>query len=206
MENYEVDKLGVAQAIFRKKVQKGILLRKIKSFILWASVTVIIVLAVFMACFQISYCTDDAMGNLIKQGNIVITNRLAFLINGPERGELISFRIRDSSGKTKILQRRLIAYQGEKVMISNSQLYVDNMLCDESYVVGSTDSELRTVNVPEGTYYVLSDVREIGPDSRNDIYIAQKDIVGSVFCNFYLPTSLEEAAKLFYSNLLDKVQ
>lgn len=200
MKKEDAYKLGVGQTQFRKKFKRKKRLKRVRDFILWSLLLTNLFSAVFFTCIKITRCLDDGMNGSINQWDYVITDRLSFSLREPKRGEIITCTIKDSSGVEKCLQRRIIAFPGETVEIRGGTLTIDGRPCKESYASGITESEVATVIVPPGTYYVLSDARETGPDSRNGIYVTADSITGAVIMNFSIPSSPEE----FFTKLIDR--
>lgn len=174
----EAYKLGVGQTRFRKKFRRKQRMKKFKSFLLWTSCTALTAAAVFSVGFHVSAASDAGMSGYINEGETVLSNKMSFLIREPYRGEVVTCRV-NIGGTDHILNRRVIAFAGETVEIRDGVLYIDGNPCEESYVSMGTNSDIASYTVPPGCYYVLSDNRNAGPDSRDGIYIDRSDIIGS---------------------------
>ena len=100
MKKEEAFKLGVAQTNFRKKFKRKRRLKKARSFILWFLSFCVLSVILFTTCFHTSTCVDKGMegtnANSIKQGETVISNKLAFLTKKPQRGEVITCRLENA--------------------------------------------------------------------------------------------------------------
>lgn len=200
MRKEDAYKLGVAQTKFRKKFRRKKRWKKVVSFLLWLLILIAFISAIFISCIKVSTCTDNGMIGTIPEGNIVLTNKLSFMLRNPERGEVITLKTKDDSGVRKMLQRRIIAFPNEEVEILNGAIYINGKQCEESYASDITESEVSTIVVPQGTYYVLSDARDVGPDSRNGLYVEPSDIIGTVLYNFNT-----DSLKDFLENIADKI-
>ena len=180
IDNEKAYILGVAQTRFRNAYQLKKKSRKVTGIITAVLASVIIIIGMFFVTTFVSYTGDTAMQPGFQPGNVVLTNRLAYLINPPQRGDVITFRISDGY-VTKTVQRRIIALPGESVEIKNGKIMVNGQECQEGYIAGTTNAAVTHVTVPTGTYYVLCDNRDEGPDSRNEIYVASNSIIGSAY-------------------------
>lgn len=180
IDNEKAYILGVAQTRFRNAYQQKKKSRKVTGIITAVLASAIIIIGMFFVTTFVSYTGDNAMQPGLQPGNVVLTNRLAYLINPPQRGDVITFRISDGY-VTKTVQRRIIALPGESVEIKNGKIMVNGQECEENYIAGVTNAAVTHVTVPTGTYYVLCDNRDEGPDSRNEIYVASNSIIGSAY-------------------------
>lgn len=96
-----------------------------------------------------------------------------------ERGDMIIFRYHN-----KILIKRLIAGPGSEVnIVSDGSVYVDGSLLPEFYLTEKSPGVCTTefpCTVPEGTYFVLGDQRNISADSRNEQIgcVSKEQVVG----------------------------
>ncbi len=128
----------------------------------------------FMPVFEIS---GTSMQPRFNSGEIVISVKQTKL----ERGDVIAFY-----HGNKILIKRVIAGAGAWINIDqDGNVYVDGLKIQENYIsekyLGETNIEF-PYQVPDGSYFVLSDVRKDTQDSRNsDIgCIPKEDIIGKI--------------------------
>lgn len=104
----------------------------------------------------------NSMSPNLNKGDIVAT------VKGQdwEQGDVIAFQYHN-----KILIKRLIAGPGSEVnIVSDGSVYVDGNLLPEFYLTEKSQGVCTTefpCTVPEGTYFVLGDQRNISADSRN---------------------------------------
>ena len=96
------------------------------------------------------------------------------------------------------LIKRIVATEGDTVMIENGKVFVNNVELDEiylpegrmTYLPGGSISNLNegeSAVVPENTYFLLGDNREVSKDSRySDIgFVKRKEIKGRVFFRYW---------------------
>ena len=159
-----------------------------------------IVIAIFLA-FVISFfivqpnqVNGDSMLPNIRPNEYVLTNRvrkhiiwLSFLGAEYKRGEIVVFKLPDNEPFIK----RVIGLPGDKVMIKDEQVYVNDKLLIETYLDDSVVTSAKSGGpfkdgipavVPEDHYVVFGDNRSISLDSRTRTvgFVHRKYIKGPV--------------------------
>lgn len=126
--------------------------------------------------FPVLKIYGTSMSPVVNNGDIVV----AVKKNKFNSSDVVAFYYNN-----RMLVKRVIATPQDWVNIDeDGNIYVNNVLLDESYTYGKTvqgDIEY-PFQVPSDSYFVLSDQREIMVDSRNKEIgcIKQEDIVGKV--------------------------
>jgi signal peptidase I len=103
-----------------------------------------------------------------------------------KRGEVIVFVSPEDPKKDFV--KRLIAFGGERVEISNGKIYVNGEVIDEPVSIHSVNyqnagdygREGVPVTVPEGCYFVLGDNSGSSRDSRYWGFVPKKNLIGKV--------------------------
>lgn len=143
-----------------------------------------------------------SMAETMQDGDRLIVNRLpatwSQLQNKPytpERGEIIVFKnpkFDELNNKEEYIVKRVIAFEGERVSLTNGKYTVYNDEHPEGFnpdeanngEAGSpTSGTINNVTVPEGTLFVSGDNRQDNHsyDSRNGLgYIPLYDVIGPV--------------------------
>ena len=119
-----------------------------------------------------------SMENTIMPESRIIINRLAYINEKPERGDIISFYFPDD-GKTNFL-KRVIGLPGETVLGKDGYVYIDGTILEEIYLKEPMEGEFGPFTVPEDSYFVMGDNRNNSWDSRywTDPFVEKKEIVG----------------------------
>ncbi|MBR4760577.1 MAG: signal peptidase I [Lachnospiraceae bacterium] len=109
-----------------------------------------------------------SMENTILPGDRLIGNRLAYLKDGPERGDIVMFRY--PVDESDIYIKRVIGLPGETIEIREAKIYINGNpeplyepYLKEEWVVASDGLSL---NIPEGCYFCMGDNRNNSADSR----------------------------------------
>ena len=124
----------------------------------------------------------SSMAPTLKGGDIV----LGLKKSNFKRGDVIAFY-----HNNHILIKRVIALSNEWVDIDeDGNVFIDGILLEESYLdkkaLGNTDI-IFPYQVPDGSYFVLGDKREISIDSRDSRVktINHNDIIGKVLIKIW---------------------
>lgn len=150
--------------------------RILKSTVYVLLIVVAISAIVATLVFPVLKIYGTSMSPVVDNGDIVVSVKK----NKFDYSDVVAFYYNN-----KILVKRVIATPQDWVNIDdNGNIYVNDVLLDESYAYGKTnqgDIEY-PFQVPSDSYFVLSDQREIMVDSRNKVIgcIKQEDIVGEV--------------------------
>ena len=133
----------------------------------------------------------SSMVSLIDPGDRLIGFRLAYVFDGPERGDVVIFRY-PIDEKQKFI-KRVIGLPGETVEIREGKIYIDGSLepLEEDYLPEEwvVNNDGLYYEVPEDAYFVLGDNRNISKDAR---YWAQEAL------SLGLASTPEEAEKYTY--------
>lgn len=178
-ENSKVKKISVQELEnelkrenYRSKYFK-ILTSTIYALIIVAAVAAIVATLV-MPVLQIS---GSSMTPTFQEGEIVFSIKTKNL----KPGDIIAFY-----HGNKILVKRVIAGAGSWVNITiDGDVYVNGELLEENYIQEKMLGETNITypyQVPDGSWFVLGDHREVSIDSRNSEIgcIKQEDIVGKI--------------------------
>ena len=122
---------------------------------------------------------SESMEPTLKTGDWGFANGLAYVINNPERGDIV---IVDSDELNEIVIKRVIGLPGDTVSFYDGYVYINDGLVYEEYIASDieTNSYVNDFIVPEGCYFLLGDNRELSNDSRfwNNPYIPKNKIKG----------------------------
>lgn len=147
-------------------------------------ILIVVALAVLIATLvlPILQIYGNSMEPTLNEGNIVVAVKKSDF----KSGDVIAFYYNN-----RILVKRVIATPSQWVDIDeNGNVFVNNKLLEEPYIkeknYGEVDIEF-PYQVPEGTYFILGDERELSVDSRNSSIgtISQEDIIGKVVFNIW---------------------
>lgn len=129
---------------------------------------------------------SESMEPTLMVHDWTIADRRAYRDRAPERGDKIIFY---SHEEEESMCKRVIGLPGETVSFVGGRVYIDGKPLDESaYLEEDVMTECQdTFVVPEDSYFLLGDNREISLDSRfwEEPYISIEDIQSRIF--FVIP-------------------
>ena len=122
--------------------------------------------------FQVAQVEDNSMLPTYEYGEKALISRLAYAGDRkPVRGDvvLIPNLVYAVTGENGIMMKRIVAVGGDRVMITEGKVYVNNREIEEDYVFSQgTGGEMNEVRVPVGKVFVLGDNRAASTDSRSE--------------------------------------
>lgn len=153
------------------------------------------VLALVVAVILKNYVIINAdvptgsMENTIMPGDRLIGNRLAYMNDAPERGDIIIFRYPDD--EEELYVKRVIGLPGETVDITDGKIYIDGasepmeeVYLKEEWTVATGDYHFE---VPAEAYLVLGDNRNDSWDARywTNTYVHLDKILGKAVVTYW---------------------
>ena len=154
--------------------------KKKSEWLEWAKAIIIaILIALFLRTFifATSIVEGESMDPTLEDGERVIFNKIVYLIDEPERGDIVIIK-----RPFKNYVKRVIALPGETIELNGSELYINGEKYEQTFL--DEDAAERTGNfgpiqVPDDSYFVMGDNRAISKDSRNGLgFIQEDEIIG----------------------------
>ena len=113
---------------------------------------------------------SGSMENTIMTDDRMIGTRTSYWFSDPERGEVIIFK---DPLKGENFVKRVIGLPGEKVVIKDAKIYINDSetplkedYLPEEWVKDNGQEVALEYNVPEDSYFVLGDNRNVSNDNR----------------------------------------
>ncbi len=188
-ENYELQK-EADKPRKKKQVEPPVnIWKEIFSWVL--TVAAAVVLALFLNNFILinARIPSGSMENTIMEGDRLIGNRLAYIKDDPERGDIVIFKFPDD--ETQNYVKRVVGLPGETVRIEDGKIYINDATepLDEDYLKEEWTVETGpyTFEVPEDSYLVLGDNRNNSYDARywKNTYVSKDKILGKAEFRYY---------------------
>lgn len=162
------------------------------SIIEWVKVFGLAIVLAFVITLFIkpTLVSGDSMLPTLHENDYLIINKIGYKIGEPKNGDVIVFKsdLEKNDGTTKDLVKRIIGVAGDKVVIKDGKVYLNDKLLDETYLSEGMDTTGNVdIVVPEGKLFVLGDNREVSLDSRYEQVglVDVNDVEGKVLVRLY---------------------
>lgn len=148
----------------------------------------------FHFIFGLETVSGPSMQTTFESGDRVVTLRHTQL----KRGDVVILKAPDEPNTLYI--KRIIGLPGDSVKVINDQLYINNKKVSESYLKAGKEKFSPDSNytedfslqsrglgkkVPEGSYFVMGDHRNVSKDSRYFGYVKKSAIIGKVVLRYW---------------------
>lgn len=110
-------------------------------------------------------------------GSFALCWRLQYLFTQPKRGDVVTVRF---AGKNVMLLKRVIGLAGDSVSFQNGQLYINQIIVSEPYVIHNSPWNLEERIVKPGYVYVVGDNRGSTMQRHKFGQVKSKRIIGGV--------------------------
>jgi len=165
---------------------------------------VAIFLFVYLLIFQPHKIKGASMMPNFPDGEYLLTDKVTYRFNGPERGDVIVFEAPTNNGEEFI--KRIIGLPGNKVSIKSGSVFIDGKKLTEPYLsdniytsAGRFLEEGAEVLVPEDEFFVLGDNRSHSSDSRAFSFIGKDKITGRAWFIYWPPQKVGIIPGIEYS-------
>lgn len=131
---------------------------------------------------------SSSMESTLMTDSRIIASRLAYVINEPERFDIILFKFPDDETAMPFV-KRIIGLPNEKVEIKDGKVYINDAetSLDDSFIKEETKGNYGPFIVPEDCYFVLGDNRNNSHDSKNWVnkFVSKDKILGKLFAEYF---------------------
>src|SRR4030066_2024699 len=133
---------------------------------------VLVFVLIYLFTGQLLEITGDSMEPNYHNKEQILAEKVSTKLQPPRRGEVIVFISPQDSNK--LLIKRVIGLPGEKVKISNGNVYINGKKLNETYLAseaktagGKAIIEDTEYAIEPNSYVVMGDNRGFSNDSRN---------------------------------------
>ncbi|MCJ7806903.1 MAG: signal peptidase I [Clostridia bacterium] len=147
-------------------------------------IAVVLALLIRLFLFEVFIVEGRSMYPTLHETERLIVNKLVYRFDLPKSGDIVVFEY--DPGRDFI--KRIIGVAGDKIEIVNGQVYINNILLEEPYLLENMEMyDYGPVEVPPGYLFMMGDYRRNSMDSRDPRvgFISQEDIKGQAFFIFW---------------------
>ncbi len=120
----------------------------------------------------------------LRDGELVLVNKLAYRFSSPARGDIIVFR--STTNTDMELIKRVIGLPGETVQIGGGRVLVNGQALNEPYIHASPNYSGEW-HVPSGYLFVLGDNRNDSSDSHSWGFLPVENVIGKAMLIYWPP-------------------
>lgn len=139
----------------------------------------------------------SSMAPNLATGEYVIVNRVAYLLDNPQRGDVVVVQSPDEQDIDLI--KRLIGLPGETIEISAGLVHVNGTALNEPYLNAQPRYQ-GTWTLGENEYFVLGDNRNNSRDSHNFGPLPGASLIGQAAAIYWPPEAWKIIAHFDYSD------
>jgi len=177
----------------RRPFRRNVLLRSLLELPVMLLISFVLVFGFVRPVIASSfYIGSESMVPTLQVWDRLLINKLAYDIQGPERGDIVLFR--DPHGGKEPLIKRVVGLPGDTVRIRGGRLFVNGEPQKEPYVAerpcvraAPKTCSFGPVRVPKGHVFVMGDNRANSYDSRFFGPIPEESIIGEALVRFWPP-------------------
>lgn len=159
-----------------------------KEIVSWAVQIVIICIIAFVLVFYFGMRVSnagDSMRPSLKNGDVVLVNRLVYNASRPKRGDIIAFKPNGNENMHYSI-KRIVGLPSETVQIKDGVIYINGEECTEDIYVSDLEKPgiaAEEIVLGGDEYFVLGDNSASSDDSRMaDIgNVKRSEIYGEVW-------------------------
>ncbi|RJQ26872.1 signal peptidase I [Candidatus Parcubacteria bacterium] len=172
------------------------MINKLSSLIMDLIQTFVIAGAIFVVMyafiFRLHQVDGQSMYPTLHNKDLMITNVIELKFNSLKRGDIIVFEAPPPNADKDYI-KRIIGLPGEKIMVRDGDVYINNNKLDESSYLPSDyktygERFLRDGQdyvIPEGSYFAIGDNRTMSSDSRDFGPIRLDKVIGKSFISYW---------------------
>ena len=172
------------------------IIKAIVEFVMEILETIVFIGSLFIVTYlfiaQPNQVKGASMEPSFYTGNYIFTSKVTYKVRTPERGDVVVFH----SPKNPEIEyiKRIIGLPGDTVLIQDQQVYVNDVLLNETYIADVTNlmpggyaQNGVPMLVPDKYLFVMGDNRPRSSDSREFGPVPISSVIGQVFYR-YFPT------------------
>jgi signal peptidase I len=128
-----------------------------------------------------------SMEPTLEPGEILLVNKLEYKFGEIERGDIVTFHY--PLDPTLDYVKRVIGLPGDRVVVKNSQVWVNGQELYEPYISAPPEYE-GVWEVPDDNLFLLGDNRNPSADSHVWGFVPRENLIGKAFAVYWPVTKI----------------
>lgn len=153
------------------------------------TIVVSIIIALFITTFiaRPTLIKQPSMYPTLHENDYLMLDKLSYRFSKPKRGDIVVFKtfLKTTDGDDKDLIKRVIAVEGDTIVVKDGKTYLNGEELKEDYVRAKYDRGDVDMVIPEGMVFAMGDNRQISYDSRDLGPIKIESIKGKIFIRLF---------------------
>lgn len=143
---------------------KANLIKLLKEYSLPIILPLLIIWSINVFILQYGIIPSPSMAPTADEGTFIFGNRLAYLNQSPQHGDVVIFKDEEK----KLLIKRVIGLPGDTLFFKDGKVFLNDEILIEDYLLNqdSTHSLTSEFTVAAGEYFLMGDNRKESNDSR----------------------------------------
>ena len=121
---------------------------------------------------------DISMLPTLTPGKYFLVNKYSVRFSGPRRGDVVV--VRPENHPRWHYVKRVIGLGGENLSISQGRVIINGRPLEEPYIREPTEPEMKPLQIPEGSYFLMGDNRSNSEDSRSFGSVPRNRVEGKI--------------------------
>ena len=151
--------------------------------------TAIVIAFIITQFIRPTLVRGESMYPTLAEDDYLIVNKISYKAKSPQYGDIVVFRtnLLQEDGTYKDLVKRVIATEGDHLVIKDFKVYVNGKVIEEPYIGEQYTSGDIDIIIPENKIFAMGDNREKSLDSRYDEVglVDEEDLMGKVSVRLY---------------------
>lgn len=163
---------------------KNGILKEVVSWILYMGAGILIALFLVNFVFRLTVVKGESMSETLSDNQILYIDKLSYRFSEPKRGDIV---VCNYPGQSEKFIKRIVGMPGETIYIKNSVVYINGEAGVDLWNGEHEISDMHSVEIPDGYYFVMGDNRSNSKDSREKSVgsIEREAILGKATLSLY---------------------
>lgn len=146
----------------------------------------VVVFFFLQATIQVSIINGSSMEPDLHDGQRLIINKAVYFFDDPEHGDIVVFQPPENRSTTPFI-KRIIGLPGDSIEIIDGQVLVNGESLYEPYIKEPPGYRVEKLVVPQDSYFVLGDNRNLSNDSHSGWTVSRSQIIGKAWVSIWPP-------------------